>query len=382
MTTAGPEGAADEWEESIVKALQPTERRDELVVPAERAEPDPRPDEAVVEVEAFSVNRGEIFKLEAGTAWLPGKDVAGRVVRAAADGSGPRAGARVVGHPPAAGWAERVAVRTDALAELPGSVPAETAAALPLAGLTALRLLRAAGAVAGLRLLLTGASGGVGHYFTELATAAGADVTAVSRRGERLGELGARVVPDVASADGPFDLVLESTGGANLPAALAKLAPRGTLIWFGQASRTPVTLDFFSFFDGPESGTIRHFHYADSDIPDGTDLATLVRLVASGRLHPEIGRVADWADTASVLADLRDRRIRGNAVLTLTSAAHTLPDAADRSSQNAADRATSDPADRATSDPADRATSAPADRATSDAADRAASDAGTARSPE
>jgi NADPH2:quinone reductase len=43
----------------------------------------------------------------------------------------------------------------------------------------------------------------------------------------------------------------------------------------------------------------------------------LVRLVANGRLHPEIGRVADWADTAATLIDLRERRIRGNAVLTV-----------------------------------------------------------------
>ena len=50
----------------------------------------------------------------------------------------------------------------------------------------------------------------------------------------------------------------------------------------------------------------------------GEDLAILVRLVATGRLHAEIGRVADWADTAATLADLRERRIRGNAVLTMS----------------------------------------------------------------
>jgi hypothetical protein len=61
---------------------------------------------------------------------------------------------------------------------------------------------------------------------------------------------------------------------------------------------------------------IRHFSYADP-LPYGADLAILVRLVANGRLHPEIGRVANWADTAATLADLRDRRIRGNAVLTV-----------------------------------------------------------------
>jgi NADPH:quinone reductase-like Zn-dependent oxidoreductase len=109
-------------------------------------------------------------------------------------------------------------------------------------------------------------------------------------------------------------------GGESLATALDRLRPRGTLIWFGQAGRKPVTLDFFRFFTGPESATLRHFHYADFDTPYAADLATLVRLVVTGRLHPEVGRVADWADTATVLTDLRERRIRGNAVLTLESA--------------------------------------------------------------
>src|SRR6266545_3924437 len=105
-------------------------------------EPRAGPDEAVVEVEAYSVNRGETFLLEhPRDGWRPGKDVAGRVVVAAADGSGPAVGARVVGHPESGGWAERVAVPTTALTELPANLLAEIAAPLPLAGLTALRLL-------------------------------------------------------------------------------------------------------------------------------------------------------------------------------------------------------------------------------------------------
>jgi NADPH:quinone reductase len=282
----------------------------------------PRPDEALIKVEAYSVNRGETFQLEAPRpGWRPGKDVAGLVVQAAADGSGPAAGTRVVGHPPQGGWAEYVAVPTESLAELPDDVPAVTAAALPLAGLTALRLLRVTSSIPGNRVLMTGASGGVGHYFVELAAAAGLEITAVSsspERGARLLELGAaRVVRSIEDAEGPFDMVLESTGGPNLPAALAKLARRGTLVWFGQASRQPVTLDFFDFFAGPESATIRHFHYANSDSTYGQDLKTLVRLVSSDRLHPEIGLVADWTETADVLARLRDRAVRGNAVLTI-----------------------------------------------------------------
>ncbi|MFG3224242.1 zinc-binding dehydrogenase [Kitasatospora sp. NPDC048194] len=289
---------------------------------AEVEQPRPGPGEVLVKVEAFSVNRGETFQLEAPRpGWRPGKDVAGLVVQAAADGSGPGVCRRVVGHPPAGGWAEYVCVPTTSLAELPDSLDAVRAAALPLAGLTALRLLRTAGALAGRRVLMTGASGGVGHYLTELAAAAGAELTVVTaspERGRRLAELGAaEVVHDLAEARGPYDLVLESTGGAALPLALARLARRGTLVWFGQASRTPATLDFFDFFNGPESATLRHFHYADSDVPDGQDLAALVRLAAQGRLTPELGRIAPWEETATVLADLRERRIRGKAVLTV-----------------------------------------------------------------
>lgn len=306
-----------------MKAFVPTGDPAEPVVLADVPEPAPRPDEALVKVEAFSVNRGETFRLERpAPGERPGKDVAGLVVQPAADGSGPAGITRVVGHPMGGGWAEYAAVPTDALAELPDSVSVRQAAALPLAGLTALRLLRTAGPVLGRRVLLTGASGGVGHYVTELAAAAGAQVTAVTRdaeRGARLTGLGAaEIVHDIADARGPYDIVLESTGGHGLATALARLAGRGTLIWFGQASRTPATLDFFGFFAGPESAVIRHFHYLDADTRLDDDLAVLVRLTAEGRLHPEIGRVTDWAETATTLTDLRERRIRGKAVLTVS----------------------------------------------------------------
>ncbi|MFD9128275.1 zinc-binding dehydrogenase [Kitasatospora sp. NPDC059571] len=305
-----------------MKAYIPTGHPGRTVGLGEAPQPEPRADELLVKVDAYSVNRGETFLLEdPPPGWRPGKDVAGLVVQAAADGSGPAVGQRVVAHPPASGWAEYVAVPASAAARLPEQVTTVQAAALPLAGLTALRLLRAAGAVAGRRILLTGASGGVGHYVTELAAAAGAELTAVSRsaeRGARLAGFGATVVPEVTDAAGPFDLVLESTGGRALPLALKRLVPRGEVIWFGQASREPVTLDFFDLLRGPVSATVRHFSYADCDRPPAADLRTLVRLVATGRLHPEIGLVADWRRTPDVLTDLRERRVRGNAVLTLS----------------------------------------------------------------
>ncbi|MFF6807514.1 zinc-binding dehydrogenase [Streptomyces sp. NPDC012616] len=300
-----------------MQRLIPTGEAARPVAFAEVSQPVPEPGQALIKVEAFAPNRGETFLLERPLPEaLPGKDIAGLVVQAAADGSGPDIGTRVVGHPAQGGWAEYAAVPTHSLAVLPDSIDSARAAALPLAGITALRLLRTAGSLTGRRVLLTGASGGVGHYVTELAVGAGAVVTAVTAtpvRGERLAALGARVVHEVATAEGPFDVVLESTGGPDLPLALSKVRPGGLLIWFGQASRTPVTLDFFHLLGGPERVTIQHFHYAGA--PYGCDLSALVSLVEQDRLHPEIGRVADWAQTAETLVDLRERRIRGKAVL-------------------------------------------------------------------
>jgi NADPH2:quinone reductase len=302
-------------------ALIPSPAPSPTVELADVAEPELRPDEVVVAVAAFSVNRGETFLLERPHAdWRPGKDVAGVVVREAADGRGPRVGERVVAHPRSAGWAERVAVAVDSVAVLPDAVSFASAAALPLAGLTALRLVRVTGSLASRRVLLTGASGGVGHYFVELAAAQGAVVTAVSasaERGARLTALGAAaVVSSIDDAEGPFDIALDGVGGETTATAWSKLGARGLLVWFGQAGRVPPTLDFFDWRGGG-SGTIRKFDYTDSDTSDAEDLATLVRLVEAGRLHPEIGLVADWAQTNETLAALLARSIRGNAVLTI-----------------------------------------------------------------
>ena len=116
--------------------------------PAITAVDDPRPGsgEALVAVQAFSVNHGELDLLRTRTSgWRPGQDVAGVVVAQARDGSGPAAGTRVVALAEQAGWAELAAVPASRLAPLPAEVGTEQAAALPLAGLTALRTLRLAG---------------------------------------------------------------------------------------------------------------------------------------------------------------------------------------------------------------------------------------------
>jgi|SRR5579859_575923 len=133
-----------------MRALVATGKAEAPLELSEVGEPSPAPNQAVVEVRAVSINRGELRLLGARPAgWRPGQDVSGVVAQAAVDGSGPPVGTRVVALVDQAGWAERAAVPTTRIGLLPDGVPFAQAAALPVAGLTALRALRLASKRAG-----------------------------------------------------------------------------------------------------------------------------------------------------------------------------------------------------------------------------------------
>ena len=289
-----------------------TERRE---VP----EPEPEPHEALVAVRAFAVNRGELTLVRRRDGWQPGQDIAGEVLRPAADGSGPQAGERVAGLAEWHGWAEQAVVPAHRLAAIPSELDFVHAAALPMAGTTAANLVRQGGALLGAGVLITGASGGVGHLAVQLAALGGADVTAVASeaRAAALRGYGARQVVAVASeADGLFDLVLESVGGASLGAALEHVAPGGTVIIFGNSSRTPAPLDFTAFF-GHEEATIRSYFSARHEADAGRLLRMLLDLAAAERLHVEVGRQDSWDRLNEALDALSERRFAGKAVLTV-----------------------------------------------------------------
>src|SRR6201987_2579443 len=147
-----------------------------------REVPEPRPaaNEALVEVRAFSLNRGELRLMQTRPeGWRPGQDIGGGVLPQAADGSGPASGTPVVALTDNAGWAQRAAVPAHRMAALPDNVRFEEAAALPVAGLTALRTLRHGAPLLGKRVLITGAAGGVGHMAVQIAARSGARVTAI-----------------------------------------------------------------------------------------------------------------------------------------------------------------------------------------------------------
>ena len=226
-------------------------------------EPLPASGEVLIEVRAFSINRGEMRMLGSAVDGLrPGWDFAGVV---ASDEGGLRKGTRVVGIRKGGTWAERVAVRRDWIAELPDGVSFAHGAALPTAGLTALRTLRLGPAILGRRVLVTGASGGV-----------------------------------VADLDGRFDLVLESVGGAVLARLVTMIDPRRDP---GHVRQQLRGLDDVNARDVYNDALVRiqgfELFFGDEDF--GRDLAYLARLVEEGKLDPQLADEMPWDEMPAAL---------------------------------------------------------------------------------
>jgi len=253
------------------------------LVSREADAPDARPGHALVRVRATSINRGETHLIPARpNGWAPGQDVAGIVERAAPDG-GPPAGTRVVGLADGGAWSELVAVPLERVAILPENVDFQQAACLPVAGLTALRALRALGEVAGRELLVTGAAGGVGNIAVQIARGGGAFVTALARQ-----PLSIEGVRSVTALDDAvrFDRVIDGVGGEVLSEALGHLTPHAKVVFYsggdpvplglGTVNGTPITLEALFVYQAPG-------RFDD-------DLATLARLVSLRRVTPRIDR--------------------------------------------------------------------------------------------
>ncbi len=289
---------------------------------ADVADPTPSPSEALVEVKAFSLNRGETRRLETLEPGTPtGWDVAGVVKQQAADGSGPGQGVRVVGLAQAGAWAELAAVRTDLVAELPEAVSFEQAAALPVAGMTALRALEVGGFILGKRVLITGASGGVGRFAIQLARLAGAHVTGLARRTEGLRELGADQLIAEIDPDGPaYDVILDAVGGHVLGHAIARVAPGGTVVSFASTISEPVSYPARELFArAPRARIYGLFIFAELEHTrtGSDDLTRLADLIAAGKLDPQIDLTLSWSDAGQAIEALLDRRVNGKAVLTV-----------------------------------------------------------------
>jgi NADPH2:quinone reductase len=193
------------------------------------------------------------------------------------------------------------------------------AATLPTAGLTALRALELGGLLLARRVLVTGATGGVGQYAVQLAVRAGATVTALVRdvgtSAAPLQRLGAATVVD--EIEGEHDLIVDAVGGTIFAAAIEHVAPGGAVVNLATGSPDEVVSFRAARFDRAAGARIHTFDLLH-ELPRADtagDLARLVRLMAERALVAPIGLEAPWQDVAGAIEALLERRISGKAVL-------------------------------------------------------------------
>jgi NADPH:quinone reductase-like Zn-dependent oxidoreductase len=289
--------------------------------------PLPAPTEALIRVHAISLNRGEVRGAQnARPGSRPGWDIAGVVEEPSASGAGPKAGERVVGILQTGAWAELVAVPAANLAVLPESVSFAQASTLPVAGLTALYALDRGDGLVGRNVLVTGASGGVGHLAVQMAATGGARVCGLVRQEKHVDfvrEAGAHTaIADETGAavkeSGPFNLTLESVGGEVFANAVAAAAMFGRIVCYGASAGGTVTFD---------PAPIQRNRLVVSGLgvfvelnreTASAGLSRLARMVEAGMLRPHIAFEAPWTEVGDAAQQLLDRAYPGKAVLLVT----------------------------------------------------------------
>ncbi|MCQ4119401.1 NAD(P)-dependent alcohol dehydrogenase [Rhodococcus sp. FXJ9.536] len=254
-----------------------------------------------------------------------GLDVAGDVVAVGRKVTRLHVGDEVFGIA-AGSFAEYAAAQESKLAPKPVNLTFAQAAAIPVSALTALQGLRDRGkVVAGHRVLIIGASGGVGSFAVQIAKAFGAVVTGVCRtsKADTVRSIGADHVIDYLAedfADGRqrYDVILDTGGHRSLTDMRRALAPRGTLVivgsetggrWLGGTDRQ-IRAMVLSPFLRQKMGT-----FVSSE--NAADLLELTELIESGKVVPVVGRTYPLSETAAAIDDLSNGHARGKIVVTV-----------------------------------------------------------------
>ena len=291
---------------------------------ADVPEPSPGPGQLLVRMEAASVNRGEI---RTAAMQPPGRvigwDIAGSVVALGEGVGGFEVGQRVLAVSPTGGaFAELAALPAAWTTTLPSAADPVLAAALPVAGVTAMNILRLARVHAGDRVLVTGAAGGVGMLAVQLALDAKATVigqASSEQRAAAVRELGAEALihpGDGSAVDGEFDVVLDAIGGPMLAPLLRATVLGGRVVVYGNSADAESAFRVEEFY--PKAITIYGFRIFQSVPPEQgiRDLDTLVEQAVEGRLRITIQATAPLSEALPLVRDLYDRKVTGKVVIT------------------------------------------------------------------
>jgi NADPH:quinone reductase-like Zn-dependent oxidoreductase len=305
----------------------------------EVTKPIPQDNELLVKIHAASINaydwhllRADPFlvRLMGGGLLKPkntilGADIAGRVEAAGRNTTQFQPGDEVFGDLSACGnggLAEYVAVPESALARKPAGISFEQAAAVPMAAVTALQGLRDSGQIQpGQKVLINGASGGVGTFAAQLAKSFGAEVTAVcsTRNLDQARSLGADHVIDYTQENftqngRQYDLILAVNGYHPLAAYKRTLAPQGIYVMAGgstaQIFQAMLLGPWMSMTGGRKMGGL-------TAKPNQKDLDYLANLLETGQVIPVIDRCYPLSETAEAIRYLEKGHATGKVVITI-----------------------------------------------------------------
>ncbi len=301
--------------------------------------PIPKDDEVLVKVYAASVNAAEshmvrgkpfLLRLMIGAILkpkktIPGAAIAGRVEAIGRNVKQFQPGDEVFGDLSECGWgafAEYVCAREDALVLKPANTTFETAAAVPLAAVTALQGLRKGQIRSGQKVLINGAGGGVGTFAVQIAKSFGAEVTAVcsTRNVDMVRSIGADHVIDYTQEDFTksgqrYDLIIAANGYHPISDYKRALSPNGTYVMTGGADKQLYEVmlrgPWISMTGSQKMGNLMAK-------PNNQDLAFMKGLVEAGKVKPVIDRCYPLAEVPEALRYLEEGHAQGKIVITVT----------------------------------------------------------------
>ncbi len=314
----------------------------EVLHMAEVAKPTPKDDEVLIKIHAVALNAADAHLLTADIflvrfmgmgVFKPknavlGADVAGVIEAVGRSVTTLKPGDAVFGDLASYGWgglAEYTCAPATALAPLPTNLTFEEAAAVPLAGMTALQALRKGDCQPGQQVLINGASGGVGTFLVQIAKALGAEVTAVcsTRNVDQARALGADHVIDYTKADfsrsgQQYDLILAANGNRRLADYRRALRPNGKYVMVGGTwaqMRQALTQGWLVGLTSQQK-VLSFTAKANQQ-----DLHALKELIEAGKLKPVIDRCYPLAETAAAMRYLLEGHARGKVVISVNGAA-------------------------------------------------------------